>query len=89
MTATATIAETDNRVLIGTLTANITLNLPACNSTRDGWEFRFKKKGSDAFAFILDPATTEVIDGASTLTVYSDGSTVYCKCINGTGWETL
>lgn len=89
VTATATIAETDNRVLIGTLTANITLNLPACNSTRDGWEFRFKKKGSDAFAFILDPATTEVIDGASTLTVYSDGSTVYCKCINGTGWETL
>lgn len=89
VTATSTIAETDNRVLIGTLTANITLNLPACNSTRDGWEFRFKKKGSDSFAFILDPATTEVIDGASTLTVYSDGSTVYCKCINGTGWETL
>lgn len=89
VTTTSTIAETDNRVLIGTLTANITLNLPACNSTRDGWEFRFKKKGSDSFAFILDPATSEVIDGAATLTVYSDGSTVYCKCINGTGWETL
>lgn len=89
VTTTSTIAETDNRVLIGTLAANITLNLPACNSTRDGWEFRFKKKGADAFAFILDPATSEVIDGAATLTVYSDGSTVYCKCINGTGWETL
>lgn len=89
ITTTSTISETDNDVFIGTLTANITVNLPACNSTRDGWKFKFKKKGSDAFAFILDPATSEVIDGAATLTVYSDGSTVTCKCINGTGWETL
>lgn len=89
VTTTSTIAETDNDVFIGTLTANITLNLPACNATRDGWKWNFKKKGSDSFAFILDPATSEVIDGAATLTVYSDGSTVTCKCINGTGWETL
>lgn len=89
ITTTSTIAETDNRVIIGTIVANITVNLPACNATRDGWEFRFKKKGADAFAFILDPNSTETIDGATTLTVYSKGSKVTCKCLNGTGWETL
>lgn len=90
VTTTSTIDETDFRVYVGTLTANITLNLPACNSTRDGWTYHFKKKNTgDSFAFILDPNSTETIDGAATQTYYGDGITTHCQCINGEGWYTV
>ena len=84
VTTTSTISETDNFVEIGTLTADITLNLPACNSTRDGWEYRFYKKGTDAFAFVLDPSTTETFyDGATTKSFYGQGNSITCKCNSG------
>lgn len=91
VTATATIAETDFVVYVGTLTADITLNLPACNSTRDGWTYRFMKKGTDSFAFILDPSTTETFyDGATTKTFFGQGNTVTCQCESGsTSWNIL
>lgn len=87
VTANTTIAETDYLVLVGTLTADITLTLPACNATRDGWEWRFIKKGADAFAFVIDPNAAEVfMDGAATKTFFGQGNGVTCKCENGTGW---
>jgi hypothetical protein len=90
VTATATIAETDFVVYVGTLTADITLNLPARNSTRDGWTYRFMKKGTDAFAFILDPNSTETFyDGQSTKTFYSQGNSVTCQCESGSYWNIL
>lgn len=90
VTATSTIAETDYVTYVGTLTADITLNLPACNSTRDGWTFRFVKKGTDAFAFILDPATTETFyDGATTKSYFGQGNTATCQCENGSYWNII
>jgi len=90
VTSTSTIAETDFVTYVGTLVADITLNLPACNSTRDGWTFRFVKKGTDAFAFILDPATTETFfDGATTKSYFSQGNSVTCQCENGSYWNIL
>lgn len=89
VTATTTIDETDFRVYVGTLTANITLNLPACNATRDTWTYWFTKKGADAFAFILDPASTETIDGFTTMTFYSQFTKTGCQCVNGEGWYTV
>lgn len=90
VTATATVAETDFVVYVGTLSADITLNLPACNSTRDGWTYRFMKKGTDAFAFILDPASTETFyDGATTKTFFGQGNSTTCQCENGLGWNIL
>lgn len=88
ITTTQTLSETDNYVEIGTLGANITVNLPACNATRDGWEYRFSKKGTDAFAFIVDPATTETFfDGSTTKTIYGQGNSFECKCSSGsTTW---
>lgn len=85
ITSTSTLDYTHNVVGIGTLSANITINLPACNATTDGWEYRFEKLGTDAFGFILDPATTEqFFDGSTTKTVYSQGSTASCKCVSAT-----
>ena len=72
------------------LISPITINLPACNATRDGWWYHFMKKGTDAFAFILDPASTETFfDGATTKTFFGQGNTAHCKCENGLGWNLV
>lgn len=89
VTTTSTLAETDRRVYIGTLSADITLNLPACNSTRDGWVWSFTKIGSDAFAGIVDPNSTETIDGATTKSIYSQYTTYACQCVSGSGWYSV
>lgn len=81
ITANTTLDNTNNVVVVGTLTADITISLPDCNSTRDGWEYAFLKTGTDAFAFILDPSSTQTFyDGASTKSFYSVGNTARCKC---------
>ena len=81
VTTTTTLNQTNNLVGVGTLAANITLNLPACNSTRDGWVYEFFKIGTDAFAFVIDPNSTETFsDGATTKTIYSEGNNCSCKC---------
>lgn len=90
VTANATIAETDFVTYVGTLTADITLTLPACNSTRDGWMYRFMKKGTDSFAFILDPNGTETFfDGASTKSYFGQGNSITCQCESGSYWNLL
>lgn len=81
VTANTTLDHTNNYLAVGTLSANITLGLPACSSTTDGWEYEFLKIGTDAFAFIIDPNSTETFaDGATTKTIYSQGSGASCKC---------
>ena len=90
VTANTTIAETDFVTYVGTLTGDITLTLPACNSTRDGWTYRFMKKGTDAFAFILDPNSTETFfDGASTKSYFGQGNSITCQCESGSYWNLL
>ena len=90
VTTTSTLDENDNVVYVGTQSADITINLPACNSTRDGWIYHFMKKGSDAFGFILDPAGSETFfDGALTKTYFTQGITAHCKCENGLGWNII
>lgn len=86
-TATMTVDETDNFLEIGTLSANITVNLPACNATRNGWEFVVMKTGTDTFGVIIDPSGAEVFhDAATTKTIYSQGNGAVCKCrFSGSG----
>lgn len=80
-TATATLDETDNFVEIGTLSGAATFNLPACNATRSGWEYRFLKSGTDTNGATIDPNGSETFhDGATTKTLYSQGMTAMCKC---------
>jgi hypothetical protein len=90
VTTTTTVAETFYEYFIGTLTADITMNLPACNATRDGWTWRFMKKGTDAFSFTLDPAGAETFfDGAATKVFFGQGNGTTCVCENGLGWIIL
>ncbi len=88
ITTTTTLDHTNNYIRVGTLTADITINLPACNSTREGWQYEFFKTGSDAFAFILDPNSTETFhDSATTKTLYSQGNNCTCKCLGSGVWS--
>jgi len=91
VTSTATVDENDRVVYVGTLTADITINLPDCNATRDGWRYQFMKRGTDAFAFILDPNSTQTFfDGASTKSFYGQGNTIECMCNSGNNtWDLL
>lgn len=86
-TATLTLDQTNNLINIGTLTAGITINLPACNSTRDGWTYSFYKSGTDTFAATIDPNGTETfVDGATTKVLYSQYNSAQCKCrFSGSG----
>lgn len=80
-TATATLDESDNLVEIGTLSGAATFNLPACNATRNGWEYNFVKVGTDTNGATIDPNGSETFtDGASTKTIYSASNTATCKC---------
>ncbi|TXH09143.1 MAG: hypothetical protein E6R03_17205 [Hyphomicrobiaceae bacterium] len=81
VTATATADETYNYIEVGTLSGAATLNLPACNSTRNGWEYRILKTGTDTNGLTIDPNGSEAFhDGATTKTLYSQGNAATCKC---------
>ena len=88
VTTSVSIDENDNIIGIGTLTADITLTLPACNGTRPEWVYTFTKEGADAFAFIIDPAAAETIGGAATLTVFGQFNTISCQCKSG-AWTVM
>lgn len=88
VTTSVSIDENDNIIGIGTLTADITLTLPACNGTRPEWIYTFTKEGADAFAFIIDPAAAETIGGAATLTVFGQFNTISCQCKSG-AWTVM
>jgi len=80
-TSTTTLDETDNLVEVGTLSAGITISLPACNATRNGWMYEFLKTGSDTFGVTIDPNGSETFtDSATTKTIYSQGNGAKCKC---------
>lgn len=88
VTTSVSIDENDNIIGVGTLTADITLTLPACNGTRPEWIYTFTKEGADAFAFIIDPAAAETIGGAATLTVFGQFNTISCQCKSG-AWTVM
>lgn len=80
-TANITLDHTHSFVEIGPLSASITVTLPACNATRNGWEYKVHKTGNDTFGVVIDPNATEIFtDGASTKTIYSRGNEATCKC---------
>ncbi len=81
VTTSTTLDETHNTVEVGTLSAGITLTLPACNATRNGWEYHFVKSGNDAFGTTVDPNGSEqFMDAASTKVIYGRGTALDCKC---------
>lgn len=81
ITATSTADETYNMIEVGTISADITLNLPACNATRNGWIYDVVKTGTDTHAVVIDPNGSEAFyDSATTKSIYSQGNSASCKC---------
>lgn len=81
ITSNTTLDETYNRIEVGTLSGAITVTLPACNATRNGWQYEFIKTGTDTFGTVLDPNGSETFtDSATTKTFYSKDNVVACKC---------
>lgn len=87
ITTTTTLDQTHNFVRVGTLSAGITIALPACNSTRDGWQYTIYKQGSDAFGVTIDPNSSETIGGSATKIIFGQYNSATCKCVaSGTDW---
>lgn len=80
-TTSGAVDSTVNQVLIDTLAAGITLNLPACNAVNDGVYFIFIKGGPDTYGVTIEPAGSEIFsDGATQKVIYSTGTSLECTC---------
>lgn len=87
VTTGATITTDVNEVLIGTVSADITIGLPSCNSTNDSKHFKFVRNGADSFSVTIDPSSTQLFyDGAATKIFFGKIS-IDCTCrfSSGTG----
>lgn len=81
VTTSGSMTTTNNEVWVGTLSASITLNLPACNSTNDKVHIDVRKVGSDTYGLVVEPAGSEEFsDGSTSKTIYSAGTGITCTC---------
>ena len=87
VTSGATITTAVNEVLIGTISADIVLGLPACNSTNDTKHFKFIRNGTDAFSVTIDPSSTQTFYDGSSLKIEYGKLSIDCTCrfSSGTG----
>lgn len=80
VTTSSTLTTATNELLVGTLSANITIGLPTCNSANDSKRFKIVRNGSDGFSLTIDPASTEAFyDGSATKIIYGKIA-VDCTC---------
>ena len=85
VTTSQTVSARNNEVWVGTLSAGITLNLPACNTANNKVRIEIAKSGSDSFGVIIEPSGSEVFsDGSTQKTIYSAAFGISCTC-NGAG----
>lgn len=87
VTATQTMNFDDDGVIGGVLTSSIFINLPAANAC-PGKIFTATKSDVSAFSLILDPASTQTIDGAATRNVSVQYETVTIIS-DGSNWITI
>lgn len=80
VTSSSTLTTATNELLVGTLSANITIGLPTCNAANDSKRFKIIRNGSDGFSLTIDPASTEAFyDGSATKIIYGKIA-VDCTC---------
>lgn len=85
VSTSGSIAAQYNQVWVGTLSAGITLNLPACNVGNSGVKIEIAKSGGDIYPVTIEPAGSELFqDGETSKTLYSQGSAISCTCNAGT-----
>ncbi len=87
VTSGSTITTAANEVLVGTLSANITIGLPACNADTDTKHFKFVRNGSDAFGVTIDPSSTQAFYDGATVKIFYGKISIDCTCrfSGGTG----
>lgn len=87
VTSGSTITTAVNEVLIGTLSASITIGLPSCSSINDSKHFKFIRNGSDTFSVTIDPSSTEAFyDGSLTKIIFGKiAIDCTCRFSGGTG----
>lgn len=89
VTTTQTLTFDDDGVIGGTITgASITMNLPAANAC-PGKRFMIAKTDSSIYSLIIDPASTQTIDGASTLNVNTQYQVVNIISDGISNWVTI
>lgn len=71
VTTGQTITTAVNEILIGTISAAITLGLPTCDAANDMKHFKFVRNGTDAFSVTIDPGGSQTFyDGSATKIQY-------------------
>ncbi len=81
VTTGGSIAAQYNQVWVNTISASISLNLPACNSANDGVKIEIAKAGSDTHEVIIEPAGSEQFsDGNTSKSIFSQGTGISCTC---------
>ena len=81
VTTNQAVAAQYNQVWVDTLSASITLNLPACNATNDGVKIEVAKAGPDAYEIVIEPAGSEQFgDGSTSKSIFSQGTGISCTC---------
>lgn len=85
VTTSQTVEAKYNQVWVGTLSAAITLNLPACNSGNSGVKIEIVKSGADSYGVTIEPAGSETFqDGETSKIIYTQGRGIACTCNVGT-----
>jgi hypothetical protein len=87
VTATTNITFDDDGIIGGALSASIYINLPPANSCA-GKLFTATKSDSSVYSLILDPASSQTIDGAATKNVSTQYQTV-SLISDGANWITI
>lgn len=81
VTTGGSIAAQYNQVWVNTISASISLNLPACNSANDGVKIEVAKAGSDTYEVVIEPAGSEQFsDGNTSKSIFSQGTGISCTC---------
>jgi hypothetical protein len=82
VTTSGAVDSAANQIIVDTISAPITLNLPPCNPANDGVSFKFFKGGPDTHAVTIDPAGSELFsDGAMQKSIFNSGTSIECTCV--------
>ena len=80
VTSGATITTAINEILIGTISANITMGLPTCDATTNGKHFKFLRNGTDGFSVTFDPAGAQQFYPAMAMITQIGSIAIDCTC---------
>jgi len=90
VTTSQAVAVQYNQVWVNTLSASITLNLPACNAANDGVKIEIAKAGSDAYEVVIEPAGSEQFsDGSTSKSIFSQATPNLICHIRKNDWLAL